>query len=250
MEEEKLQILLAITKEEVQKLLPISDEEIARAQSIVKKEIKDLREKSIRSKTDCSSRNSFITYFEHLERLLKMEKNIIYYHIFLKRIILSKKFLNTNIPMEYFKAIIEKLGFNKHPSYRTFTKQREARTVAMAFNYPKWSPIMDTIKVYRRKNQSDYKFDCDCATSAVVATVNGVTTKTEFYQAVVKGKTHLIEIKTEESKTAEQKPQQSFEFNFDDFMKGVEYNPTNEYYYLTTDCWETQEPPEYKQFDY
>ena len=103
--EEEIRKLLSISDEEIRKLLPITEEEIARAQSIVKKEIDDLRKKSIRSKTDYSSRDSFIKYFENIEKVLKKEENIIYYHIFLKRIILSKKFLNTCIPMEYFKAI-------------------------------------------------------------------------------------------------------------------------------------------------
>ena len=177
--------------------LMITEEEIAIAEAIINKEIESITKKAIKGKQDQQSRDHFLTEFKNYMDTIK--KNDIQYHNFLKYVILARSFLNDkNVPMEYLKAVMKKLNYNTHFSYRPFTHFPEIRTIGIALNYPQWSSILENIKVYRGKTA--YHYDSKDATSAVVVVDSDNNTfKIEFCQ--IRNRLHEIEPQQEEEAT-------------------------------------------------
>ena len=198
--------VLTVTPTATGEEVSITEEGEAFAKSIINGEIGSLTLKQIKGKQDNQSRNRFLRNFSEYKTNNKTSD----YLNFLIHVILSKNSPKLQVPMAYFKAIIEKLGYNKHFSYRAFTHFHEIRTLGIALNYDQWKPVLDTIKVYYRKCNPEYQFESPYATSAVVATVNGVTIKMEFCQ-IKKNKSsssQLHEIKPGDPNPYEQQQQQ------------------------------------------
>ena len=218
--------------------LMITEEEISIAEAIINKEIDNITKKKIKGKQDQQSRDHFLTEFRnHMDTI---KKDDIQYRNFLKYVILARSFLNDkNVPMEYLKAVMKKLNYNTHFSYRPFTHFPEIRTIGIALNYPQWSSILESITVYRGKTA--YHYDSKDATSAVVVVdSDNNTIKIEFCQ--VRNRLHEIEPQQEEEATititaapipVPQQPQpqqEEDEPSIESLFDGIEFDDDNSWF--------------------
>ena len=100
----------------------------------------------------------------------------------------------------------------------------EVRTICIALNYEQWWPVLDTIRVYRRQDDSDYQFDSPYATRADVVTINDVPIKMEFYKVRLNGSSsYLHEIKPGDPNPFAQQPQQQEEPVVDNPFDGFDH---------------------------